>query len=174
MMMSLKDIARVVDGLSLVAKEGISRRSNTFQLETVIKTAVLSVADVAGLTKGTLRTLDTQILPIDSTDHAHTNTGNVIFFTGESARDVSAHNSDAPPALDADSDARVLPKTDTASTLTASMDPDTQDSLNLIDPRTGAPSTSNATVVDGAVTPSKQRRPRERRVPSTPFSRAMG
>ncbi|KAL8054543.1 hypothetical protein ABFX02_04G000600 [Erythranthe guttata] len=174
-MVSLRDIARVLDGLSLVAKEGISR-SNTVPLETAIKAAVLSVADVAGLTKGNLRQID----------NAHRDTGNdtVIFFTDH----VPAPNSHPPPTPGAD--ATVL------LNIGSSMDPDSQTSVDLYPPPdasstsnativdgavipetsvdSAAPSTSNTTAVNGAVTPLKQRRLRERKVPSTPFSRAMG
>ncbi|KAI3449319.1 hypothetical protein Pfo_005984 [Paulownia fortunei] len=169
-MVSLKDIARVLNGLSLVAKEGISR-SKSAPLETVIKAAVLSAADVAGLTKGKLRSLETQTPQIDSTDYAHRNTGSVIYFTDEPPDDISAPKSEAPPMPDPD--ASVLPQTAAPSTSDASVVPDSQTSVDA-DPRPGAPSTSNAAVVDGSVTPWKQRKPRERRVPSTPFSRAIG
>ncbi|XP_012834992.1 PREDICTED: aarF domain-containing protein kinase 4-like isoform X1 [Erythranthe guttata] len=147
-MVSLRDIVRVLDGLSLVAKEGISR-SNTFPLETAIKAAVLSVSDVVGLTKGKLRQIDNA--------HRHTVTDSVIFFKDH----VPASNSHPPPTPGAD--ATVL------LNIGSSMDPDSQTSVD-----SAAPSTSNTTAVNGAVTPLKQRRLRERKVPSTPFSRAMG
>ncbi|XP_012836433.1 PREDICTED: uncharacterized protein LOC105957058 [Erythranthe guttata] len=112
-MVSLRDIAKVLDGLSLVAKEGISR-SNTVPLETAIKAAVLSVVDVAGLTKGKLRQID----------NVHRDTGNdtVIFFTDH----VLAPNSHPPPTPGAD--AIVL------LNICSSMDPDSQTSMDVYPP----------------------------------------
>ncbi|EYU38463.1 hypothetical protein ABFS82_14G073400 [Erythranthe guttata] len=179
-MVSLRDTARVLDGLSLVAKEGISR-SNTVPLETAIKAAILSVSDVVGLTKGKLRQIDNDV-------HRHTVTDSVIFFKDH----VPASNSHPPPTPGAD--ATVL------LNIGSSMDPESQTSVDVYPPpgalstsnativdgavipetsvdvclQSAAPSTSNTTAVNGVVTPLKQRRLRERKVPSTPFSRAMG
>ncbi|KAL7124810.1 hypothetical protein ABFS83_14G074000 [Erythranthe nasuta] len=180
-MVSLRrDMARVLDGLSLVAKEGISR-CNTVPLETAIKAAVLSVSDVVGLTKGKLRQIDNDV-------HRHTVTGSVIFFKDH----VPASNSHPPPTPGAD--ATVL------LNIGSSMDPDSQTSVDVYPPpdafstsnativdgavipetsvdvclQSATPSTSNTTAVNGVITPLKQRRLRERKVPSTPFSRAMG
>ncbi|KAK6118157.1 hypothetical protein DH2020_048141 [Rehmannia glutinosa] len=170
-MVSLKDIVRVVNGLSLVAKEGISR-SKSASLETVIKTAVLSATDVAGLTKGELRSLETHTPQIDSTDYVHTNTGSVVYFKeDEPLDDISAPNPQAPPTPEAD--ASVLPQIAAHSTSNASVDSDSLTSVDA-DPRPGAPSTSSAAAVNAAVNSWKHRKPRERRVPSTPFSRALG
>lgn len=169
-MVSLKDIARVVNGLSLVAREGVSR-SRSAQLKTLIKASILSAADVAGLTKGKLRSLDTQTPQVESGDDAHKNPGSVVYFTDESPADISAPKSEAQAKPDADSS--VLRQIVAPSTSNASMDADVQTPVDA-DLQTDAPSTSNAAIMDGVVTTWKQRKPRERRVPSTPFSRAIG
>ncbi|PIN20115.1 hypothetical protein CDL12_07212 [Handroanthus impetiginosus] len=168
-MVSLKDIARVVNGLSLVAKEGISR-SRSAQLETLMKAAILSATDIAGLTKGKLRTLDIQTPRIDSTDNARRDTGSVVYFTDESLDNISGPKFEAPAAADADASVHPIA---TPSTSNASMDADSRSSVDADSPA-GASSTSNDAVLDGAIAPWKQRKPRERRVPSTSFSRAIG
>ncbi|GER45868.1 ABC1 protein [Striga asiatica] len=170
MMVSVKDVVRVVDGLSLVAKEGISRSKGA----PLIKIAVLSAADIAGITKGKLRTLEKP--QTDSSGDAHTNAGgsSIVYFTDgkpvpvvlpqipnppESETNPLGHSVDHKPVLDVPSR---IPPTSESQTI----DSDRDDSQALV----GAigPPTSNA------VKPEKQRKPRERRVPSTPFSRAIG
>ncbi|KAL0420195.1 UNVERIFIED_CONTAM: protein ABC transporter 1, mitochondrial [Sesamum radiatum] len=161
-MISLKDIARLVNGLSLVAKEGVSLPRSA-QLETLIKASVLSAADFAGLTRGKLRRLDTQV---DSSADAHRNTGSVVYFTDDA--DNPPPKSEAQAKPDADASVQMV----APSTSNGSVDADFQTSVDA--DRQDVPSTSNTGIVDGVVSTSKQRKPRERRVPSTPFSRAIG
>ncbi|KAL8527105.1 hypothetical protein ACS0TY_005104 [Phlomoides rotata] len=181
-MASLKDIARVVNGVSLVAKEAINRTRS----ESIIKAAVLSAADAAGITKGKLRSFEAQT---PNTNHASTGSS-IIYFQDESPHDIPASvsrealqtpDADANVPLPAPSDPLISsdqgpPRTGAPSDPLVSSDqgPRTgapSDPLVSLDqgPRTGAPSTSN-----GTVTPRNQRKPRERRVPATPFSRAIG
>ncbi|CAA0830613.1 ABC transporter 1 [Striga hermonthica] len=160
-MVSVKDVVRVVDGLSLVAKEGISRSKGA----PLIKIAVLSAADIAGITKGKLRTLEKP--QTDSSGNAHTNAGgsSVVYFTdGKPVPDVLApipkppesettplgHSVDRKPVLDVPS--QIDSNRDGSQALVGAVGPP----------------------ISNAVKPEKQRKPRERRVPSTPFSRAIG
>lgn len=157
-MASLKDIAKVATGVSLVAKEAI-RRSGS---ESVIKAAVLSAADVAGITRGKLRSFEAQNPNTDNTNH----TSSVIYFTDESPHEIPASVPEAVQTPIADANVP-LP----APSASPDSDPLTSSDQG---PRIGAASTSNASVVDGTVIPRSQRKPRERRVPTTPFSRAIG
>ncbi|KAG8389636.1 hypothetical protein BUALT_Bualt02G0249600 [Buddleja alternifolia] len=159
-MVSWKDVARVVNGLSLVAKEGTGR-SQSGQLETLIKAAILSATDITGLTKGKLHHVDTRTPQVDNTDDASQNKGSVIYFTDESANEIFTPHSEAQPKPNS----TVIVQVATPSTISTTMDGA---------PQAGAPSSSTAAVVDGAATTSKQRKPRDRRVPSTSFSRALG
>ncbi|KAL6515868.1 hypothetical protein OROGR_019173 [Orobanche gracilis] len=180
MMVSLKDIARVVDGLSLVLKENIGCWKSS-PLETVIRTAVLSATDVAGLTKGKIRSLETHKPHIDSSDDSHRDasssisSSSVVYFTDDkSMPDVLPH---------------ILPTESQAIRLGASVDPEsTPDVLPQIAPTSEFQTIRldrdvSQTLVDADESPTsiaapmnfgKQRNHRERRVPSTPFSRAIG
>ncbi|KAL6525849.1 hypothetical protein OROMI_030244 [Orobanche minor] len=176
-MVSLKDIASVVDGLSLVVKENIGRWKSA-PLETIIRTAVLSATDVAGLTKGKIRSLETHKPHIDSSDDSHRDasssisSSSVVYFTdGKSMPDVLPH---------------ILPTESQAIRLGHCVDPEsTPDVLPHIAPTSEFQTIrldrdGSQTLVDADESPTapmnfgKQRKPRERRVPSTPFSRAIG
>ncbi|KAL0436058.1 UNVERIFIED_CONTAM: protein ABC transporter 1, mitochondrial [Sesamum radiatum] len=164
-MISLKDIARLVNGLSLVAKEGVSLPRSA-QLKTLIKASVLSAADFAGLTRGKLRSLDIRAPQVDSSDDAHTNAGSVVYFTNYANNPPPKSEAQAKP--DADASVQMV----APSTSNGSVDADFQTSVDA--DQQDVPSTSNAAIVDAVVSTSMQRKPRERRVPSTPFSRAIG
>lgn len=165
-MLPLKDIARVVNGLSLVAKEAIGRRST----DTLIKGALLSATDAVGLTKGNLRTLDT---PRTHTDIHHDNSSIVYFDDHHHNRnddkdelpDDSSETLTTPVAADADVPLPVPCTSD---------HPDSHSQIELGAPSTSTrvPSPSPSPV--GDVNRNHRRNPRERRVPSTPFSRAIG
>lgn len=144
-MASLKDIARVANGVSLVAKEAINRS----RTDSIIKAALLSAADAAGITKGKLRPFEPQTPTTDDTVNHGTS---IIYFTDESPHDIDADANVPLPA----------PSTSTSSDLDPLISSDQA-------PPTAAPSTSNGTLI-----PPNQRKPRERRVPTTPFSRALG
>ncbi|KAH6777460.1 ABC transporter 1 [Perilla frutescens var. frutescens] len=144
-MVPLKDIARVVDGLSLVAREAIGRRP----LDVLIKGALLSATDVAGLTKGNLRTLDTPPrthIDDDINNKDNNSSSSVVIFDN--------HNDDEAPET---------PLADAALPPPPPPPPPDPDSNSQT-----APSTSSRTPAPLG------RKPRERRVPSTPFSRAIG
>ena len=162
-MVPLKDIARVVNGLSLVAKEAIRRPS----ADTLIKGAILSATDAAGLTKGNLRTLEIPRAQTDNSNgnNSHANTGSsVVYFDNHNRdtdkdRDVSESDTLPTPAADAAVD---LPVASTSN-------PDSHSRTEFDAP--SATSTRAPSAVDAN---SRRRKPRERKVPSTPFSRAIG
>ncbi|XP_051146134.1 protein ABC transporter 1, mitochondrial [Andrographis paniculata] len=160
-MVSMKDTARLVNGLSLVAKEAINR-SQVYNFETLKKAVVQSAADVTGLTKGKLRSLDEKTPKFDSVRDVHKDTVNVVYFTDESRDGISASTFEAPKTGDVDEMVRT--QIDNPSNAIVSM---------AVSPQSGASLTSSDLVVDEA-TPAKIRKPRDRRVPSTPFSRAIG
>lgn len=163
-MVPLKDIARVVNGLSLVAKEAIGRRS----ADTLIKGALLSATDAAGLTKGNLRILDTPRTHTDNNNNnSHGDTGSsVVYFDNHNRnndKDEWPHDASETlptPAADA---AVALPIPSTSN-------PDSHSQTESYDPSTSTRAPSTVIDVDG----NHRRKPRERRVPSTPFSRAIG
>ncbi|GFP93642.1 aarf domain-containing protein kinase 4 [Phtheirospermum japonicum] len=197
-MVSLKEIARVANGLSLVAKEGI----NGARLETLIKSAVLSAADVAGLTKGNVRTIETHKPPpisrIDDDDDSAGGGGggSVVYFTDEKSTNVNPQihptttsaesqsiqldpqtlvvGTDAAPAAAAAAHSSIgLDRNDDSQSLVVGADDGATASA-------AAPSIGLGRSDDSQMSPppptskQQQRKPRERRVPSTPFSRAIG
>lgn len=171
-MVALKDIARVVNGLSLVAKEAIAPR----RLDALIKGAILSATDVAGLTKGNIRTLDTPRAHSDDNNYStnHGDAGSsIVYFDNQNRNDNAKDESpgeasEAPPTPVADS-ALPLPAP-------SSSNPDSHSHSEIAAPSTPtrppAPAPAPAPLVDADG--NRRRKPRERRVPSTPFSRAIG
>ncbi|XP_041994222.1 protein ABC transporter 1, mitochondrial [Salvia splendens] len=166
-MVPLKDIARVVNGLSLVAKEAIRRPS----ADTLIKGAILSATDAAGLTKGNLRTLEIpRAAQTDNSNrnNSHGNTGSsVVYFDNHNRdtdkdRDVSESDTLPSPAVDAAVD---LPVASTSN-------PDSHSQSQFDAP--SATSTRAPSALIDVDANSRRRKPRERKVPSTPFSRAIG
>lgn len=166
---ALKDIARVVNGLSLVAKEAIAPR----RLNALIKGAILSATDVAGLTKGNIRTLDISRAHSDDINystnhHAHGDVGSSVVYFDNQNRNYNAKDespgeaSEAPPTPVADS-ALPLPAPSTSN-------PDSHSHSEIAAPSTSTRAPAPLVDADG----NRRRNPRERRVPSTPFSRAIG
>ncbi|KAK4480757.1 hypothetical protein RD792_013841 [Penstemon davidsonii] len=176
-MVNWKEIGRVVNGLSLVAKESscvlLAHSSNGGQLQSLIKAAVLSATDITGLTKGNLRR-------INQTPHQQTYfKADDDNFNNNNA-DAHIHKTSFTDAAEAEAEATTLTTADAddATPLLQSIsNTNTNTNINTAADRDAAYADppSNSTSVAAAVTPQKQRRkPRERRVPSTPFSRAIG
>ncbi|XP_022870470.1 protein ABC transporter 1, mitochondrial [Olea europaea var. sylvestris] len=168
-MVSWKDITRVVNGMSLVSREAF-RRSESGELQSLIKAGVLSATDLVGLTKGKLRHFDTSNV-IDTISDAlnRNNKASVVHFRDESLPSQPSSDSNAITAATAQPvGARNASKADAEAGLDAAND----------NAQSASQSNSSAVIVNGAITPQlsprKPRKPRERRVPSTPFSRALG
>ncbi|KAL2510428.1 ABC transporter 1 [Abeliophyllum distichum] len=171
-MVSWKDITRVVKGLSLVAQEAV-RRSETGELQSLIKAGILSGTDLAGLTKGRLRRFDTpNALNTNSDALNRNNKVSAVHFRDDYPPSKPSSDSNAITAATAQSEgAQSAFKADAEADLDAPYN----------NAQSASPSNegdSSDAVVSGAITPQpplqKQRKPRERRVPSTPFSRALG
>ncbi|KAL6225600.1 hypothetical protein ACLB2K_004449 [Fragaria x ananassa] len=159
-----KDIGRLAQGFSLIAKE-FAKRSPTLQsakngdFQALLKNAVVSATDLSGLTKGTLHSQSTHNIPSNpnNADSAANNPDSVVYFT---------HDEPPPPQRQPE---QPLPTPENNAALSAvevevigssaqqQLEPQTQSQSPEPHPR--AP---------------PRRKPRERRVPSTPFSRALG
>ncbi|KAK2993071.1 hypothetical protein RJ640_025726 [Escallonia rubra] len=182
----IKEIARVVDGLSLVAKESV-RRGWERDLQTIAKRVLLSATDLSGLTKGNVRDFS---VPIPHTS-SHKQPpppppSSVVYFTTTTTKDDST-SCPAPP----DQAGETLPPSAQPEVDALLVSPDSPD-LNVASdgnshdaesslppaaiPEVAAASrvNSSSTHSTGGVTIRERRRFRERRVPSTPFSRALG
>ncbi|TQE11553.1 hypothetical protein C1H46_002928 [Malus baccata] len=173
-----KDVGRVVKGVSLIAKE-LANRSPTLQsakngdLEALIKKAIVSATDLSGLTKGTLSQF-TNNHPIGTNDsNSNTNTrgqDSVVYFTHEQV-EVEA----APPP----------PPPSSAPAAEHEQEEHNQQQLQQPVQQQEEHQSTTVEVLDSAEKenlveqepqpqPLQRRKPRERRVPSTPFSRALG
>lgn len=160
----LKDAGRIVKGVSLIAKE-IVKDSQAFEaakngdLQNLIKKAVVSATDLSGLTKGRVRHLP------NPTSSSSSKLDSVVYFdtttsdSDNSSSDPTQHQQkqeEVPSVIDSDGREAV-----------AEEELDVRDGLV----KECEPHKEDAKV---EVVPFKRRKPRERRVPTTPFSRALG
>jgi aarF domain-containing kinase len=167
---SSKELHRLVNGLSLIAKELVKRSqaleaAKNGDLQDLIKKAIVSATDLSGLTKGKVRSLSNAgSSNPDSVVHFTTTTGN------ESAEEATPVTFQQQPlsSFDASNDTNNNVREDASSSSSSAVE-------NL-DTRDGFGSVKEATEDRGinAQVEFKRRKPRERRVPSTPFSRALG
>lgn len=182
----LQDLGRLVRGVSLVALEA-ARRSPAFEaaragdlgtlISRTLKSAVVSATDIAGLTRGRLRQVSTPRIK-----------ESVVLFSDPVPETASRSEpqQDGPREV-AVSEASALEIEEKVVTLeevskdaklggeVRHLDGSGEQKDQSLDASRekddgGGGGERNVTVV----APLKRRRPRERRVPSTPFSRALG
>ncbi|KAG7032443.1 Protein ABC transporter 1, mitochondrial [Cucurbita argyrosperma subsp. argyrosperma] len=179
-MSTSREASRLLDGVSLVAKE-LLKRSHVLEIprignfETLIsipvKKLVVSVTDISGLTRGTVR----QISGADR----RLKDDSVAYFS----HPVQANDIDNPAV----SDLEVGHTQATISDVSALSENEHKDNKSSIGTQCGDISNNvSSTTVNGTrvgeaqsgqvqvAPPFKRRKPRERRVPSTPFTRAVG
>lgn len=170
----VKDTERVLQGLSLVAKEA-ARHYKGGGLKFILSKTILSVTDLTGITKGKLRQLPTSPRIILNSNYDNT----VIFFRdGE-----TVHEGAAPPSQPQPDPILLSETSPVISELRSGAGTDSETSASnstLEDPANTPPRDAHANKLEAAswikASPlaNKRRKPRERRVPSTPFSRALG
>ena len=173
----LKDASRIVNGVSLIAKEFV-KDSQAFEaakngdIQNLIKKAVVSATDLSGLTKGRVRHLP------NPTSSSSSKLDSVVYFdttattSDNSSSDPTQHQQKqegVPSVIDSDG---ISITNDNGNVREASASSVAED----LDVRDGLvkecePHKEDAKV---EVVPFKRRKPRERRVPTTPFSRALG
>ncbi|PWA86175.1 ATP binding cassette protein [Artemisia annua] len=86
-----KDIGKLLNGLSLVAKEAI-RRSDP-NVQSLIRQAVLSVTDISGLTKGQTTNF-TPSKPNAISDENNTSNSSVVYFDDNTTVASSSSSAD--------------------------------------------------------------------------------
>ncbi|XP_016459829.1 protein ABC transporter 1, mitochondrial [Nicotiana tabacum] len=188
----LKDIAKVADGLSLVAKEAVNRQLRSDggnNLQSLLKKTLLSATDLTGLTKGKVRQIDKEI----NSNSANSNKQSVVYFTDDS-RPRPPQPDEKPSASSSStftSESEIVPQIerDLAPTEVSAAEfceyvespPQAAAGTSCeVDPQKDLSfsSESNAAEAVSPTTPQpvikRQRKPRERKVPSTSFSRALG
>lgn len=168
----LNDVGKLINGLSLVAKE-ITKRSHAIEtartgdVETLIssslKKALVSATDISGLTKGTVREFT-----------SHKPKESVVYFNDSSDVALSAPCTDKDCAVDqfatsvrdvsngaGKSDGEIAAKV-------------LEEKESLVKEFESIDFGDRVDVDIERETAAKRRRPRERKVPSTPFSRLFG
>lgn len=182
-MSSMKDLGRLLNGLSLIAKEFASRSPANQDFQTILRRALVSATDIAGLTRGKVR-------PISNPIQLHSS---IVYFS----RSSSELDSSTPPQpqeqhtvpvihnnVNATSSVPALDSQQVSSADSSGTHANGHGDLVAALPPDSSGSHVNANVdVAAALQPLrpsppppliKKRRPRERRVPSTSFSRALG
>ncbi|PKU66494.1 hypothetical protein MA16_Dca006822 [Dendrobium catenatum] len=176
-MVPLRDLRRLADGVLLVAVEAAKRSSYLEAARTggigtlishTIKNAILSATDLAGFTSGKVREF-TPPRPEES----------VVYFSEPPEATVVRPDSSGDVSLSVSATVSVSESTTVEVGENVSV---SDDGKSAVEPRILSEkidvNLSNLEErddkVDKIVAPMKTRRPRERRVPSTPFSRAIG
>ncbi|CAL4956848.1 unnamed protein product [Urochloa decumbens] len=178
--MASRDLRRLLDGAALVAREatrGASPRD-------VLRSALLAATDLAGLTRGTPRRPQAPpgAGPHPSTESSRPSSS-VVYFTHD---DAAASPQDSPserppppppPPQEPAHPARTqeITETDTAAAVDSEPASVTASRTDLVAaPPEPSPLPPQAPPSPSPAPVEKRRRPRERSVPSTPFTRALG
>lgn len=184
---SFKEVGRLLNGVSLIAKEFVKRSeaveaAKNGDLPKLIKKAIVSATDLSGLTKGEVRRLS---------NPSSSNSDSVVHFATDAAVDSSSSSEEAVPvdfqeqhlqqpqtsSSDANNDtngnkgeAIASSSTTTTTSSAAAENLDVRGEIGSV--REGEH--QNLVDKENTQVAFKRRKPRERRVPSTPFSRALG
>ncbi|PPD81020.1 hypothetical protein GOBAR_DD22046 [Gossypium barbadense] len=180
-MSSLNQLGRLVNGLSLIARE-VAKRSQTIErakngdLETLIssslKNALVSATDLTGLTKGKVREFS-KPRPKDSVLYFNsTNDGGGEDVVNSSSNDIARASLTNDETVDSDkgvsNNGQTIPQERIVNDGLETQCESISDNKRYVDGGEVVKTAAEATV------PVKRRRPRERKVPATTFSRAFG
>ncbi|PHU30351.1 hypothetical protein BC332_02444 [Capsicum chinense] len=173
----LKDIARLADGISLVAKEAISRQrpidGGSNNLQSLIKTTLLSATDLTGLTKGKVQKFDKEI------DANSNDKQSVVYFTDEKPSTSNASTCTSEPQIERHLEAKEVSAAEAEFHDNVEPPPPPQAAGTSSEGDRQIDSISSESKDAEAVVPAtpqlkRQRKLRERKVPTTSFSRALG
>ncbi|XP_062197836.1 protein ABC transporter 1, mitochondrial-like [Phragmites australis] len=172
--MASRDLRRLLNGAALVAREATRGTS----LRDVLRFALLAATDLAGLTRGTPRRPQPPpgAGPLPAADSSRPSS--VVYFSHDDASAAARpqylpleQRSQPPPAQESPSHpARTQEINSTVTTAAVAAEPDAGVAARS-EPVEGRPEPSPS---PSPAPVEKRRRPRERRVPSTPFTRALG
>ncbi|TYI55129.1 hypothetical protein E1A91_D11G119400v1 [Gossypium mustelinum] len=180
-MSSLNQLGRLVNGLCLIARE-VAKRSQTIErakngdLETLIssslKNALVSATDLTGLTKGKVREFS-KPRPKDSVLYFNsTNDGGGEDVVNSSSNDIARASLTNDETVDSDkgvsNNGQTIPQERIVNDGLETQCESISDNKRYVDGGEVVKTAAEATV------PVKRRRPRERKVPATTFSRAFG
>ncbi|XP_066308849.1 protein ABC transporter 1, mitochondrial-like isoform X1 [Miscanthus floridulus] len=168
--MASRDLRRLLDGVALVAREatrGTSPRD-------ALRSALLAATDLAGLTRGTPRRPPPPpgAGPLPATESSRPSS--VVYFSHDDAtttpQDHALERPPPPLAQDAPHPARTQETVETGTTVAVAAEPA---AVAADRPEAAAPP-PEPSPLPSAAPGEKRRRLRERKVPSTPFTRALG
>ncbi|MED6149210.1 mitochondrial chaperone [Stylosanthes scabra] len=183
-----RDLTRLLNGLSLVANEFIKPAAKS-DLQTLIKTAVLSATDLSGITRGKLRQFSN---PHSSHPAQRASTDSLVYFSNSQQPETTARNGENDVVFTAEENrpvARAAAEEEVSSSspgvavpdgsLWAAKESEARSSdgkadVNVNVNENGEVGSAGSGEVAPLAPPVTRRRPRERRVPETPFSRALG
>lgn len=181
---SMKDLTRLFNGLTLIANEFAKRSlpARTSDFETLIKTALLSATNVSGITKGQLRQFSPPQPSNDASSDSSSSTPSVVVFSDQPSSSAPDSTPPPPPPLtEAATKIEVVTNNDVFAEVSneANRPGETSDAtVRVVAGNESEVVSSSETVKQVGTTseevPVRKRRPRERKVPSTPFSRALG
>lgn len=179
----IRDLHRLATGLTLIAKELITRSETATatrngEFRALVKQTLVAATDLTGLTKGKVREFNHDPNSISSSSEKENGrSGSVAYFDnespeieglvsgpGEGAAETQLGRVVEDEALRADLSTQL----DELSTRNASLN---DAGVAVKEPELEPEPRRH---VEAAVAPFKRRRPRERKVPSTPFTRALG
>lgn len=181
----MKDISRVLGGLSMVAREFV-RRSEVEGSRDVISSLVKTTASVCGFTRGRVHSYELANPNVahesnSASDDAE-RSGSVVYFDAVSSSDSTSDFEEPPSSSSSSSsssvsahDEQLVSRQEPAAVVGEAADHSKSKSQNerIVD-GVGQVVNDTQTAASIATTPLKRRKPRERKVPSTPFSRAIG
>ncbi|KAE9618874.1 putative cadmium-transporting ATPase [Lupinus albus] len=181
-MASLKDLTRLFNGFSLVVNEFAKRSlpATTQNFETLIKKTVVAATDLSGITKGKLHQF-TNPATRSPSSNTTTSSDSVVFFTDSPS---SQSESTPPPPTtthveNVAGDSFVGASVVVPDAAVAEKESEAQSFVETVNVNgnQGGKSDDVAPAPSSAPVPLpelRRRKPRERKVPSTPFSRALG
>ncbi|KAH1058121.1 hypothetical protein GLYMA_02G006500v4 [Glycine max] len=179
-MASFRDLTRLLNGLSLIANEFAKRSlpATTSDFETLIKKTLVSATDLSGITRGKVRHFPDTPPSSNTTQHDHAAASSSVVFFADDNPSSQSHSTPATTTVtniddvaysssDANhrqaSDANVCAAEEEKSEVVTSAETVNQGASRELAPAPEPPPS-----------PLRKRRPRERKVPATPFSRALG
>jgi aarF domain-containing kinase len=173
--MASRDLRRLLDGVALVAREATRGTS----LRDVLRSALLATTDLAGLTRGTPRRPPHPpgAGPLPATESSRPSS--VVYFSHDEATASPQDHAleRPPPAQEAPHPARTQETVRTGTTASVAAEPAAV-AADRPEPAAPPPDPSplpqQAPPLASAAPGEKRRRLRERKVPSTPFTRALG
>ncbi|KAK3164270.1 hypothetical protein QOZ80_1AG0015080 [Eleusine coracana subsp. coracana] len=177
--MASRDLRRLLDGAALVARETARRASG----RDVLRSALLAATDLAGLTRGTPRSPQPPpgAGPPPATETSRpSSSSSVVYFSHDDAAAApqgSPLEQQQPAAQEFPHPVRTPEIDNTATVASVTVEPDVASSARPepeAPPPEPSPTPSPAVPTPSPAPVEKRRRPRERRVPSTPFTRALG